>query len=73
LKTIALTLGDPAGIGPEIIDAALASGKLPTQFHYRILGERAGEAGKPTDATARAAIHGLEEAAALAKQGKLRR
>jgi 4-hydroxythreonine-4-phosphate dehydrogenase len=71
LKTIALTLGDSAGIGPEIIDAALASGKLPTQFHYRVIGERAGEAGKPTDATARAALNALEEAAALAKAGEV--
>jgi 4-hydroxythreonine-4-phosphate dehydrogenase len=71
LKTIALTLGDPAGIGPEIIDAALASGKLPIQFNYRVVGERSGEAGKPSDATAHAALNALEEAAALAKAGEV--
>jgi 4-hydroxythreonine-4-phosphate dehydrogenase len=71
LKTIALTLGDSAGIGPEIIDAALASGKLPTQFHYRIIGDRVGNAGAPTDDTAGAALSALEEAAALAKSGDI--
>jgi 4-hydroxythreonine-4-phosphate dehydrogenase len=71
LKTIALTLGDSAGIGPEIIDAALASGKLPTQFSYRIVGERVGDPGKPTDDTARAALNGLEEAAALTSRGEV--
>jgi 4-hydroxythreonine-4-phosphate dehydrogenase len=69
LKTIALTLGDSAGIGPEIIDAALASGKLPAEFHYRVIGERVGNAGTPTEETARAALNALEEAAALAKTG----
>jgi 4-hydroxythreonine-4-phosphate dehydrogenase len=71
LKTIALTLGDPAGIGPEIVDAALASGKLPAQFNYRVVGERIGEAGKPNEVTARSALNALEEAATLAKTGEV--
>lgn len=71
LKTIALTLGDPAGIGPEIIDAALASGKLPDRFEYRIIGERVGEPGKPSEITAQAALDALDEAASLAKAGEV--
>jgi 4-hydroxythreonine-4-phosphate dehydrogenase len=71
LKTIALTLGDSAGIGPEIIDAALASGRLPEGFNYRVIGERVGEAAKPSDATAQAALEALEEAVALAKAGEV--
>lgn len=71
MKTIALTLGDSAGIGPEIIDAALASGKLTKGFDYRIVGERVREAGKPDEATARAALDALEEAAELAKKGEV--
>jgi 4-hydroxythreonine-4-phosphate dehydrogenase len=71
LKTIALTLGDSAGIGPEIIDAALASGKLPTAFNYEIIGERVGEAGKPNDTTAREALNALEKSAARAKAGEV--
>ena len=71
MKTIALTLGDSAGIGPEIIDAALASGKLPTGFNYRVIGRRTGTPGNPTDETARDALNALEEAAALAKSGEV--
>jgi 4-hydroxythreonine-4-phosphate dehydrogenase len=71
LKTIALTLGDPAGVGPEIIDAALASGKVAAQFNYRVVGEYIGEAGKPNEVTARAALNALEEAATLAKTGEV--
>ena len=32
MPEILITLGDPAGIGPEVVDAALASGKLPGGF-----------------------------------------
>ena len=37
LQTIAITLGDVAGIGPEIVRKALRSGKLDRHFHYEIL------------------------------------
>lgn len=69
MKTIALTLGDPAGIGPEIIDAALASSKLPKHFNFRVIGKREGEPRKPGRHTAQAAFDALEEAAALARSG----
>jgi 4-hydroxythreonine-4-phosphate dehydrogenase len=65
-KRIGITLGDPAGIGPEIIRTALTSGKLPAA-DYRVLGETAGHsAGKPTRASASDARAALEEAARLA-------
>ena len=65
-KRIGITLGDPAGIGPEIIRAALTSGKLP-EADYRVLGETDGHsAGEPTRASASAARAALEEAARLA-------
>jgi 4-hydroxythreonine-4-phosphate dehydrogenase len=35
---IGITLGDVAGIGPEIVAKALASGKLPTRARYEIIG-----------------------------------
>ena len=35
---IAITLGDVAGIGPEIVAKALASGRIPRQFDYEIIG-----------------------------------
>jgi len=70
--TIGLTLGDAAGIGPEIISAALASGKLDARFAYRVIGSANGaEPGKPTEATARAAREALEEAARLALAGEI--
>lgn len=71
MPAIGITLGDAAGIGPEIVQAALASGKLPAQFEYRIIGERTGTPGQPTPDTARAAIAALEEAARLARAGDI--
>jgi 4-hydroxythreonine-4-phosphate dehydrogenase len=68
---IAITLGDPAGIGPEIARAALDSGELP-EADYRLIGETNGHSlGKPTPASARAAFAALEEAAQLALAGEI--
>jgi 4-hydroxythreonine-4-phosphate dehydrogenase len=36
---IGLTLGDPAGIGPEIVAKALASGKLSRRVRYEVIGD----------------------------------
>ena len=72
LGTIGITLGDPAGVGPEVVRAALASGKLDPRFHYRILGNAGGAVpGQPTPETARAAVSALEEAARLAVAGEI--
>ena len=69
---IGITLGDPAGIGPELIDAALASGKLDPAFTYRIIGERGNAvAGEPTPDTARAARAALEESVKLLRNGEI--
>lgn len=66
---ILITLGDPAGIGPEVIDAALGSGRLPEGFVFRVIGDRAaGVAGKPTRESARAALNALEESARLLRE-----
>jgi 4-hydroxythreonine-4-phosphate dehydrogenase len=70
-KRIAITLGDPAGIGPEIVRLALASGKLP-EADYRVLGETDRYSlGKPTPESARAAQAALEESARLALAGEI--
>jgi 4-hydroxythreonine-4-phosphate dehydrogenase len=37
---IAITMGDPAGIGPEIILKALAAGGLPKKPGYVVIGDR---------------------------------
>ena len=36
---IGITLGDPAGIGPEIVAKALASGQLDRHFDYEVIGD----------------------------------
>ncbi len=67
---IGITLGDPAGIGPEVVDAALKSGRIPDSAHYQIIGEYpACTPGEPTPETARAAAAALDEAVDLAKRG----
>lgn len=69
---IAITLGDPAGIGPEIVRAALNSGKLPSDVEYRTIGDDSGVLpGKPTPDSSRAALAAMEKAAALARDGKV--
>jgi 4-hydroxythreonine-4-phosphate dehydrogenase len=71
-RVIGITTGDAAGIGPEVIRAALASGKLDPRFEYRVIGETAGtQPGDPTRETALAALQALEEAAALALRGEI--
>jgi 4-hydroxythreonine-4-phosphate dehydrogenase len=72
MPTIGITLGDAAGIGPEIVQAALDSGKLDARFSYRVLGESAGAMpGSPTPETAIAAREALEESVRLALAGEI--
>ena len=71
-KVIGITLGDPAGIGPEIIAAALSSGHIGAGFEYRIIGERTGvKIGRPDAHSATLALAALEEAALLALGGTI--
>lgn len=65
-------MGDPAGVGPEVVQGALASGVLPDGFDYLLLGSKAGALpGKPTEESARQALDALEEAVALARAGTI--
>lgn len=69
---IGITLGDAAGIGPEIARAALESSELRTDFDYAVIGTYPEcRPGEPTEETARAAAAGLEEAVQLARSGSL--
>ncbi|MEY2562560.1 MAG: 4-hydroxythreonine-4-phosphate dehydrogenase [Verrucomicrobiota bacterium] len=69
---IGITLGDPAGIGPEIVQAALASGSLPQIADYSVIGPTVDcSLGQPTSETARAALAALEEGAAAAQRGEI--
>ena len=70
--SIGVTLGDCAGIGPEIVDLALKSGHLPDSAEYKIIGKYPDcSLGQPTVETARAAAAALEEAVTLARRGEL--
>src|SRR6266404_3938454 len=70
--SIGITLGDCAGIGPEIVDLALKSGHLPDSAEYKIIGKYPDcSLGQPTVETARAAAAALEEAVTLARRGEL--
>ena len=72
MPVIGITLGDAAGIGPEIVAAALASGKVDAGFSYRVIGESEdARPGEPTPATAHAARWALEESARLALAGDI--
>jgi len=71
-RVIGITLGDPAGIGPEIVSAALRSGRLDDRFDYRVIGEGSGaRPGQPDVRSAMAARGALEEAVGLALTGEL--
>jgi 4-hydroxythreonine-4-phosphate dehydrogenase len=70
--SIGITLGDCAGIGPEIVDLALRSERVPRSAGYKIIGKYPDcQRGQPTRETARAAGAALEEAVTLAGRGEL--
>lgn len=67
---IGYTLGDQAGIGPEVIHKALAA--LPDNAEYRLIGAPINAVpGHPTTETAQAAFEHLELAAAALKEGTI--
>ena len=69
---IGITRGDQAGIGPEVVAAALASGELSSACSYQIIGEQVDAVlGKPDAMTARAALDALEQAAEMLKGGQI--
>lgn len=70
---IGITLGDGAGIGPEIVKAALASGQLSAGCDFRVIGKIPEDCfpGQPTRASAQAAFEALDEAAQLALSGHI--
>jgi 4-hydroxythreonine-4-phosphate dehydrogenase len=69
---VGITLGDCAGIGPEIVEHALKSDRVERAADYRIIGKYPDCApGQPTAETACAAAAALEEAVTLARRGEL--
>ena len=71
MRRIVITLGDPAGVGPEVIDLALASAEIPKNITLEVLGDRrAGTLGKPDAQSAAAALAALDEAVRQLKDGR---
>jgi 4-hydroxythreonine-4-phosphate dehydrogenase len=69
---IGITLGDCAGIGPEIVELALKSDRLARAADYKVIAKYPDcKPGHPTRETARAAASALEEAVTLARRGDL--
>jgi 4-hydroxythreonine-4-phosphate dehydrogenase len=69
---IGITLGDCAGIGPEIVDLALKSHRVLKSAEFKIIGKYPDcRLGQPTQETARAAAATLEEAVTLVRRGEL--
>ena len=69
---IGITLGDPAGIGSEIVRAVLQSQRFVDRADLLVVGDYPTcSLGKPTPETARAAAAALEEAVELAKRGSI--
>lgn len=73
MKTIGITLGDQAGIGPEVVEASLKRFAAPAGVRFKILGERLDNVviGTPTLETSQAALQALEEGAAKLKSGEI--
>ncbi|MGJ8673264.1 4-hydroxythreonine-4-phosphate dehydrogenase PdxA [Rubritalea sp.] len=73
MKKIGITLGDQAGVGPEVVDAALFDLTIPDGFQIEILGERLDGVilGQPTRETAQMALESLEEGARKLNSGEI--
>jgi 4-hydroxythreonine-4-phosphate dehydrogenase len=71
--TIAITLGDPAGIGPEVVAKTLRDPRRPKGFRYEVLGKESGKGinlGRYTRGSAIAAITALKKAVDGCRKGK---
>lgn len=63
-RRILVTIGDPAGVGPEVIAKALQSSELPDDFDYEVVGNSAlGTPGMPDEKSAIESLRALEQAA----------
>ena len=67
---IGLTLGDPAGIGPELMAKVMR--RVAGKIRVRLLGSpQGGRAGFPSVSGARTALAALQESVQLLKQGEI--
>jgi 4-hydroxythreonine-4-phosphate dehydrogenase len=73
IPVIAITLGDPAGVGPEVVAKTLRDPRLPRGFRFELLGKKEGPGIRPgrlTKTSARVALKALDEAAQGCLTGK---
>lgn len=69
---VGITLGDPAGIGPEVVRAALADPTLSPDFEYTIIRDtQAFVPGSPSKKSAEHAFAALEEGTQMALRGDI--
>jgi 4-hydroxythreonine-4-phosphate dehydrogenase len=67
---IAITLGDPAGIGPEIVAKTLRDPRLPKGFRFEVIGSAKGiQPGTCTRRSAKIALDALRAAAEGCRDG----
>ena len=67
---IAVTVGDPAGVGPQVVAKALASERLAREVRFEVLGDNgAARPGEPTPEGAESALCALERAVEGALSG----
>ena len=72
LPTLGLTIGDAAGVGPELLHEAVRSGAVPRGIRYRIIGDADGiTPGTPTAESARRGLDAMQEAVHLLKSGEI--
>lgn len=71
--TIGITLGDPAGVGPEIVEKALEYfAQLPSSPKLKVIGSTKGvRPGKPSKISARMALKALEDSVELLKKKEI--
>ena len=70
---LGLTIGDAAGVGPELLHESLNSGLLPMQVKYRVIGSTEGiTSGEPSAESAKRGLDALHEAADLLRSGEIK-
>ena len=70
--TIGITLGDQAGIGPEVVHAALRAKNWDEQAHLILIGETVpATLGKPDLTTATASLKALEQGVTMLENGTI--
>ncbi len=69
---VGITIGDPAGVGPELIRQAVLAQEIQEIARLQIIGKSADHTpGQPTLDSARAALEAIEESVRLLKSGEI--